>query len=439
MNSQERILKPLAIALIAAGLLMNPWVLAALLSDDGSLSAGTNSAIMKLEAVLLIAGVLTFILRKNKAFGNAVLLSGFTGIFLVVCLMLLEGVLAATAGSKYFIWPANIKAEFQPAIGVMPGISGVQIFSTDEDGIRSTSERKPDGRNILAIGGSTTECLYLNDHSTWAALLEKKLNSDSETPVWVGNAGRSGLNSRHHLFAMDRFLPQFPEVTDVILLAGVNDLSVALGTQESFSVEEILASHRFRKVSFSNDVTEKNRLVDYLDIRNYHIHYLLSRSLYILQNKGDIQDAAGSSYVRNRQKRMNAEKHLELPQLTSALQEFERNLEFIAKTCSNRHVNLILLTQPSVWSDSISSELEALLWMGEGTAGKYHAPDNLAYGMNQFNEVIRNVAERHSVMLIDLAVELPKDTTVFYDDCHFNLHGARSVADIIHQELTPTN
>ena len=40
--------------------------------------------------------------------------------------------------------------------------------------------------------------------------------------------------------------------------------------------------------------------------------------------------------------------------------------------------------------------------------------------------------QAYKVDCLDLAAVLPKDTTIFYDDCHFNEHGAEVMA----KELT---
>jgi hypothetical protein len=71
----------------------------------------------------------------------------------------------------------------------------------------------------------------------------------------------------------------------------------------------------------------------------------------------------------------------------------------------------------------------------EQKSGVYYSPKALASGMRMFNDVLKSSTSTHNIMCIDIADKLPKDTSVFYDDCHFNESGARKVADEILSQL----
>ena len=72
----------------------------------------------------------------------------------------------------------------------------------------------------------------------------------------------------------------------------------------------------------------------------------------------------------------------------------------------------------------------ALLVFGRGEGGYYEVED-LQNGLRAYNDVVRELARRRGFTLVDLARQLPKDTTVFCDDVHFNESGARQVADLL--------
>jgi hypothetical protein len=81
---------------------------------------------------------------------------------------------------------------------------------------------------IITIGGSTTECIAQDDAQEWPHLLMVELNQRQKgLPVWVGNAGVSGLTTVTHASCLRR-LPVLHQADLLIFLIGVNDLAAAL-------------------------------------------------------------------------------------------------------------------------------------------------------------------------------------------------------------------
>ena len=87
-------------------------------------------------------------------------------------------------------------------------------------------------------------------------------------------------------------------------------------------------------------------------------------------------------------------------------------------------------------------ELRALLWFGwkdrepwEG-ATEYYSVTALATGMAAYNRTLLETCAAENVECIDLAAALPQDASAFYDDCHFNEHGARLAADVVAEHLS---
>lgn len=56
-------------------------------------------------------------------------------------------------------------------------------------------------------------------------------------------------------------------------------------------------------------------------------------------------------------------------------------------------------------------------------------------GVDRHNGVLRDVCRERGLDCLDRATLLPKDTTVFYDDCHFNEAGARRVASLFAEHV----
>ena len=73
---------------------------------------------------------------------------------------------------------------------------------------------------ILAVGGSTTECLFLDQDESWPAVLQRLLNGIGDEPhVWVGDIGVSVRATKHHVLQLHYGLPQWPRIDTVLVLA----------------------------------------------------------------------------------------------------------------------------------------------------------------------------------------------------------------------------
>jgi hypothetical protein len=58
--------------------------------------------------------------------------------------------------------------------------------------------------------------------------------------------------------------------------------------------------------------------------------------------------------------------------------------------------------------------------------------------MDLYNGALLNLCRQYKLECYDLASFVPKDTSVFYDDAHFNESGARIIAQLISNYLLST-
>jgi hypothetical protein len=63
---------------------------------------------------------------------------------------------------------------FRPDPDVMPGVSGSSHYRINSLGIRGDEPALGGQYRTLCVGGSTTECLYLDDTETW--VLQERLS-----------------------------------------------------------------------------------------------------------------------------------------------------------------------------------------------------------------------------------------------------------------------
>jgi lysophospholipase L1-like esterase len=338
----------------------------------------------------------------------------------------------------YSVWPPNVYRVFRPDPGILPGIEGESRFWTSSAGLRA-DEFSPDQRyRILALGGSTTECLYLDQEEAWPNLLQRRLAEALGTSVWVGNAGISGRSSHHHALQAEYLLPQYPRIDAVLVLAGANDLLKRLGSDRDWTPDpprEDLLLWAFYQRPYGTSLSASAL------VRLYSRYRALQR----FRQEPLYQDAEGRIYERWRRQRKRALAIVrDLPDLRGALDIYGRNLERIAEVAAAHGASAVFVTQPALWREGLSPEELDLLWMGGlGRRGKgkrrYYAPEALAEGLRLFNERTLEVCRARRLLCVDLARWVPRDLSAFYDDLHFNEGGARTVARALAEALAASD
>jgi len=341
----------------------------------------------------------------------------------------------APADNRYYIWLPNHSATLNPQPGLMPGVGPIAHFHVNSQGIIGrewASERDTEYR-ILTIGGSTTECLYLDQDKSWPALLQQGLGAtpDGRT-IWVGNLGKAGFNTRDHLALMRLAIDQY-DVDAIVMLIGGNDLVHRLIEGDSydprFTEKEVeyrawLVS-RFASVPPSMDDVQQSIL------RRTALWQLARRlnRLYKSWKAPIVQDEAGDWLVRMRKARQTARLIKELPDLNSGLDEYERNVTAIIQEAQRRSIRIVLVTQPTFWKANAPEAEHNLLWMGWRPDGSFYTTEALAKAIDAYNQRLLATAEKLNVECVDLAARLPRSLDVFYDDMHFNEHGSQLVSE----------
>jgi lysophospholipase L1-like esterase len=372
------------------------------------------------------------------------LLSGVSAVIaLLICEASLQFVLPSMRAKGYYFMPPNHRTVFRPQPSIMPGISGDSHFYTNSNGVRGDEFTAQDTYRIMAIGGSTTECSYLDQPETWTNLLQETLNRNTRNQkVWVGNAGLSGATTRHHLVAMQYLPLREMKINAVILLIGVNDLSVRLSNDKDYDPNflekpEVIKELLYRTFSGTYHLYPEDPFY-----KRTALWQMLRQAKQMMSMK-NIEDEGGRIYITWREHRRGASEMRDaLPDLSSALEEYARNINMIIDLAQEKSVRLILMTQPTMWRGGLPQDLDALLWLGgigdfQKESGKpYYSVTALEKAMKAYNDTLLRVCRERSLECLDLAALLEKDATVFYDDAHFNESGARKVAEALSKFMT---
>lgn len=318
---------------------------------------------------------------------------------------------------NYYVWPPNFEKEFFPDPEIFSGIYGSSNFTINSLGYRGPviSDKTKEYR-VLVVGGSTTECLYLDDEEEWPYLSMKNIfETNGGREVIFINIGKSGHNTRDHIFQLKHLLPVYePDI--VVSMVGVNDMLYLLSKWaiwEPFDEE----NYDLDRVFYTNSKFEKKSTISY-------------KLFKILSSDVKPQDVVGGNVRELREERRNGRDMKEIPDLEMPLKDYKNNLHRFINISRENGMKVLFITQPYLWNVNNTEEEDSAMWMTTDYFGHYYYVEDMAAAMDKYNQVLLNVCLNNlDVFCLDLEKEVPKSLNYFYDDVHFNEKGAQLASD----------
>ncbi len=299
------------------------------------------------------------------------------------------------------------------------------LFRADEDGFIMPSKvhEQPDV-TIVFLGGSTTECMYVEEKSRFpyraGRLLEEKLH----LKVNSYNGAKAGNDSLHSInILMNKVIPLKPDI--VVMMHNINDLSVLLYDNTYYSKQSYRAPLLVKPPTMktvSKDLEEAFHIVRDLTFPNLAREF---RKLSIwLGGSGRIDEFA---YVRGKKITINK------PFL---LKEFKMNQQTFINICRARQITPVLMTMANRLKDQPDKFiLDTSMRDIEKAQGLTYQEYKEIFDL--FNQAIREVGAQNQVLVIDLAKEIPQENEYICDLVHFNDNGSRLAASVISKNLEP--
>lgn len=346
---------------------------------------------------------------------------------LVVGITIIEAINYVTISKREYsyVWPPNLEYVFNPDPAIFQGISGESHFTINQFGYRGPQiKNHANEYRILIVGGSTSECLYLDDGETWPQKVMDKLGETKDgRKVVTMNIGKSGHGIRNNILAL-KYLPEYYEPDAIIVLAGANDALFKLSRKNAWKP--------FNESEFNN--TEKYTFTvspGYTWKSSYL--YKISNAINPSEKEIKPQDEIGNTLAENRQKRQDAENWItQMPNLSESLKDYQKNLERMGELAKEKKSTLLLLTQPTLWKEEMSAEEDASLWMTYDFGEWYYPTETMTSVMEEYNKALLTVCnENKEIRCLDLEKNVPKTLNYMYDDMHFNEQGAEFVAEEI--------
>jgi lysophospholipase L1-like esterase len=275
---------------------------------------------------------------------------------------------------------------------------------------------------IAFLGGSTTECTYVDEDNRFPYLAGRLLERQTGLKVNSFNAGRSGNNTLHCInVLMNKVVNLKPDL--VVLMENINDLAILMYEKTYWNTNPSRSPLIEKPPNFKTvgqDLEQTFHLVRDLTFPN------LSRELKQMSPFG--RKVKGDEFHGVRGQKITIDPE-------ALVREFSLNLQTFINICRARGITPVLMTQASRLTETPDPLIQKLMRNLEAGQGITYGEFKGAF--DRLNQTIREVGAKNQVLVIDLAREIPPVKENICDVAHFNDRGSRLVAARIAARLTP--
>lgn len=259
---------------------------------------------------------------------------------------------------------------------------------------------------IICMGGSSTECYFLNDGKDWPSLLAGKLKEMNQG-IWVNNAGFSGKTIVDHLALLKK--PVLKIKPDYIfLMCGLDNIGQQIKKNKFIEKSRLDAFFHFFELPKLVKNPGKNEVAPSFKLLDLNNAEMLEMS---------------DSLVLQR----IAKEQMLINDYRSYLQEF-------ADVCKANNIQLVLISEVILFGEE--RDLVSDVHLENIRIGDINGRTE-ALLLKQYNKTTYEIAEINQLPFINLSARLPKDSRFFYDGFHFTNEGAEMVSTIILDESKP--
>lgn len=298
-------------------------------------------------------------------------------------------------------------------------------LKTDKNGFISDSLRIKEDDNlsdIIFLGGSTSECLFVDESNRFPLLVDVKLDSIIGKNIKVTNAGVSANTSLHSTFTLlSKGLVLKPKVA--FILHNINDLS-SLNRTKSYWEGPISRSVIIENENYSQQIKELPYLIlRYLKNKFFrNAYYLLldffkkdSNSLESFSNNDEWGGYRDKFYLNEIEDRNEIEDN------------FKKSLLTLIEILKKHEIVPIIMTQFN------RIENNDLIYKETARTFNFNDKETDLYRKEyiEFNKIIKELAINENIAIIDLNSLVPKNEKYMYDLVHLNDRGSILVSEII--------
>lgn len=306
------------------------------------------------------------------------------------------------------VLPANQKYTFHN--NDIPGLDSNIIHTKNSLGFRGPEKPKifDSSLSIITIGGSTTECFYINDGKTWPELLANKLNTKFKN-IWVNNAGLDGHSSfGHQLLLTDYIVKIKPKVA--LFLVGCNDVALDNLTRDD-----------------KWSLTKNQGFLTHFEIYNTWMGFKRAK---IASKKGIGHHALKIELLKKILFDSLAEKKLFDSITKFYLPNYSNRINKLISVCKNAGIYPVFISQPTLAGSEKINGINALDAECGGWRAQFYARI-----LDVYNQCVKEVCMSNNVGFVNSS-DLNKKEDCFYDFFHFNNEGCKVLSNAIFPQLS---
>lgn len=296
-------------------------------------------------------------------------------------------------------------------------------LSTDDNGFIEPAIRHKDADlNIVFLGGSTTECLYVQPENRFPYLSAKMLETELGLKINGVNAARSGNSTMHSLLLfLGKIAPIKPDFA--VLMHATNDIGV-LTSHGGYWTKN--AEHRL--------LVEKDATI-WEGVRTILNHLVPYTSRLLRRAKNTVAVFAQSLISGARAKDGDKSGDGDKAMWKRHGETFESALRSFVSAARSWKVQPVLMTQIRVEKTSDDKAEQNFIAPADLARAGLDV-ERFGHIHDYFNAIIRRVAASENAILVDLAtVREWKFGRDVYDPIHFTDAGSKAVASIVAKTL----
>jgi len=282
---------------------------------------------------------------------------------------------------------------------------------TNDDGyIVGPQDEKKLGENvdILFLGGSTTETLYVDEDIRFPYLVSKMLKFDNRNVVSL-NGGLSGNNVMHSVLnLLAKGVDKKPKIA--VLMHNVNDLS------------QLVRTGSYWTKSVSRSIVQEHKVTWFIILKTI-------KDLFIPNLYQEYKLLFGAINVVNRSNEWdNIEQNKYKIDSRLIENSFKSAIKTFIEICRAWGVSPILMTQMN--RINTRDNIFTNIYNGGNNENPLTAEEYVKWH-EKFNSYIRDIATSEKIVLVDLDRELSDQSKFIYDSVHLNNAGSIEAAKII--------
>ena len=293
----------------------------------------------------------------------------------------------------------------------------ISRYKRDKYGLRGIYD-DPSKIDILTVGGSTTNEIFVSEGQTWSDVLARKFKQAGKN-IRVVNAGVDGQSTIGHIKNFDLWFPKIPHLKARYVLAyiGINDLAVII-TGATNKQDNMNAKRRkFKQFLLNNSVL-------YSLFRNIRGILRAKKANLIHSNKSNDSEQWVKAI-----KRPDVKKTAE--RMTLPLKKYAVRLRVFINRIREFGAIPVLVTQS--WGNYRITD--GSLW---GTLKSDGTIDTGFYAkVTALNQATLKICKTEKITCFDLASELELGDGDRYDGLHTTPKGSEKIGNYLFEKLNP--